>query len=164
MARAVNSHDFGYFSANSLRIGQFGRILKCAPSKDATYGIEAPVKVDGKIAVFCREIDHVDLLELARDHGMEDTWRRVIESLRAGRTAGVEEDLDALDRMVARVEPGGLFSGSRAYGPFPGERSSLGGAWWTCPLALCAGRGLVTSQQGAPVCGIGRRSLTAKPL
>jgi hypothetical protein len=102
---------------------------------------------------------------MARDQGLEDTWRRASEALRAGRLGvELEKDLDALDAMVARVQPGGLFSGSREYRPLPGGGPASGAAWWSCPLDLCAGRGRVLPRQKAPVCGIGRRSLTATPL
>jgi hypothetical protein len=122
----------------------------------------------GKVAAFCRELGNTTLAGLARqEKDLEPVYRRVEESLRAGRTGReLEDDLDTLDAMVLRALGQGLYpSGTRGYAPLPeGARASSGARWWTCPRGWCAGRGRVRPGQAAPSCAVAGESLVAGPL
>jgi hypothetical protein len=120
-----------------------------------------------KVAAFCRELGGTTLSDMACEQAMESTFKRAVESLKAG-SAGpeLEADLDALDEMVWRAEGQGLYpSATRAYTPLPaGYGAAAGAQWWTCPRGWCAGRGRVKPGQAAPSCAAAGEPLVAGPL
>ncbi|WP_405395163.1 hypothetical protein [Microbispora hainanensis] len=123
------------------------------------------MELRSKIAVFCRELDRGDLLQLAKDAGKEWVFARALDRLRAGQVgADLEKDLDLLDQLVTRVDPQGLFSRSRQYEPVPGRSGASGARWWACPDNLCAGRSRVQPGQAAPNCEVLGQVLAAEPL
>ncbi len=123
------------------------------------------MKLPEKIAAFCRELNHDELLMLAEAEGMADVLQRAMQRVLGGDIGPLlEGDLNALHVMVTRVDPQGLFSSSRQYSPVRGGSGSSGAEWWECPGGLCAGRGLVRSGHSAPRCGVDGRSLVARAV
>jgi hypothetical protein len=129
--------------------------------------------LSAKAAAFCRELDDSTLSDMAgREKGMELVYRRAAESLKAGTfDRQLENDLDAVDAMVRRVEGQGLYpSPTRTvtrglpYQVLPGPGAGTGAQWWTCPRGLCAGRGRVRPNQTPPSCAATGDDLIAGPL
>jgi hypothetical protein len=119
-----------------------------------------------KAAAFCRELGDDNLLDLARQNGLEQVFTRARTSLQNGRIdATLEADLDAIDAMALRVDGQGLYPAAvRGMPDWPGTGASTGAQWWACPTERCAGRGRVKPGQQQPVCAATGQPLEARLL
>jgi len=120
-----------------------------------------------KIAAFCRELTEPTLADLARERDAQEVYRRAQEALRTGDLgSGFESDLDTLDALVFAATGQSLFGPViRTYAPLASTAGGEAGAqWWTCPRALCSGRGRVRSGQSPHSCGATGQQLVAGPF